>query len=117
MAKPVNVSGTSATIAVNTAANIALCTPINVDRSDAIGISVPSGSNLGTITVYGCLTEGGTYQIFRDFYVGADVTFAATADRVGVLPPPVQGWPRFLKLVCSGTATSVTLEGKRVSRF
>ena len=117
MAKPVNVSGTSASIAVDVVANIANCTPIVIDRSDAIGISIPNGTSLGTITVYGCLTETGTYQIFRDFYVGVDVSFTATANRVGCLPAPVQGWPRYLKLVCSGTAATITAEGKRQARF
>ena len=117
MAKPVNVLGTASTIAIDTAANIANCTAVDMSRVDSLALEVATGTSLGTITVYASLTESGTYRILRDSYTAQDVTFTATAARAYLLPPPAQGWPRWIKLVCSGTATTVAAEGKRVSRF
>ena len=117
MAKPVNVSGVAATIQVQLLANIATATPIDMSRSDAVGLTIATGTSLGTITVYASSTESGTYTIFQASDTGVDVTFTATAARTMLLPTAVQGWPRFLKLICSGTATTVTAEGKRAARF
>ena len=117
MAKPVNVSGTSATIAVEQVGDIADATPIDMSRSDAIGLAIATGTSLGTVTVYACLTVDGTYLILKDNETGQDVTFTATAARAMMVPVPAQGWPRFIKLICSGTATTVVAEGKRIARF
>jgi hypothetical protein len=84
---------------------VADATAIDLRNYAGGSVSIPSGSSVTTITVYGCHTVDGTYLAAYD-NADAAVTLTVAASRCVQLPDAVFGYP-FIKLVgdADGTCT------------
>jgi len=92
-------------VTIDTVANIANCTAIDMRNYAGGSVALPAGSSVTTITWYGCHTVAGTYLPLYDSDAAA-VTTTVAASRITDLPTATFGAP-FLKLTgnAAGTGT------------